>query len=167
MSQKAPKQTDTVESILENGETDHLEPESDSINEQLNQLQEKLQSAKDSELRSKADYQNLVRRTQEERSKLIKMASLQFVESLLQPLDHLRLAAEHIQDPGLEMVVKQLWQVLEDNGVKALDIVGKKFDENQMEVVEKEGDGDIVKKIVTQGYTLNGEVIRHAKVVVG
>jgi len=133
---------------------------------ELENLELQLSEARDSELRTKADYQNLVRRTQEQQARMVKLASLSFVESLLEPLDHLRLAAEHISDPGLEMVVKQLWQVLQENGVQPLDIVGQKFDEKLMEVVDKEGEGDTVKKIISQGYTLNGEVIRHAKVVV-
>lgn len=132
-----------------------------------NTLQLQLIEAREAELRCKADYQNLVRRTQDERSKQVKLASLNLVESLLEPLDHLRLATEHINDQGLTMVVKQLWEVLDSQGVQPLDVIGKKFDENLMEVVDKEGDGDTVKKIISQGYTLNGEVIRHAKVVVG
>lgn len=133
---------------------------------ELERLQAEVIQARESELRSKADYQNLVRRTQDERSKMAKFATLQLVESLLEPLDHLRLAAEHVQDQGLEMVVKTLWQVLEDHGVRPMDLLGKKFDESLMEVVDTEGEGQTVKKIISQGYTLNGEVIRHAKVVV-
>jgi len=168
--------TKQADKIAEPVSTEFSEPVSESENEnpvpsslqtRIEELEAELQKAREADLRSKADYHNIVRRTQEERSKLIKLASLGFVEGLLQPLDHLRLATEHIEDQGLQMVVTQLWQVLEENGLKVLEVMGKKFDPELMEVVEKAGDRDMVTKIVSQGYTLNGEVIRPAQVVVG
>ena len=55
--------------------------------------------------------------------------------------------------------------------VEKIKAVGEKFDVATMEVVEKPGqsksDQDlIVTKVRKNGYLLNGEVIRHAKVVV-
>ena len=138
---------------------------------ELAQLQSELQMAQEAEKRAKADYQNLVRRTQEERVQLIKLATLTFVQDILQPLDHLSLAAQQLKDPGLDIVVSQFWQVLTDHGLQELRPVGQKFDHNSMEVVETEPDAAedqaVVVKVVNAGYQLNGSVIQHAKVVVG
>jgi len=123
--------------------------------------------ARGREQRALADYQNLVRRTREDRSKVAKIAGRDFIESLLEPFEHLSLAAEQLKDPGINMVVTELWQALASQGLQEIEAMGKKFDVNTMEVVERVGDGDIVVKVIRRGYMLNGEVIQHAKVVVG
>lgn len=152
-------------------------PQQDVAEEQVQEqdlvveLQEKITVAQEAERRARADYQNLVRRTQDERAMLIKLATKSFVGDLLQPLSHLTLAATQIKDKGLDMVVGQLWQTLENQGLKEINPVGKKFDLETMEVVDREEGVDenegVVTKVVKTGYTLNGEVIEHAKVVIG
>ncbi len=134
------------------------------MTEQLDRLKEQL-------LRSQADYQNLVRRGQEDRARFAKLATQDLVEALLQPLDHLEMAASQLSDPGLDMVVHQFQQVLNQFGVEEIECLGEEFDPIFMEVVEnKAADSSqqaVVKKVVSKGYKLNGVVIRHAKVVVG
>ncbi len=144
----------------------------DELGQQLQQLQDELQKARQSEIRAMADYQNLVRRTQEERVKMMKFASLSVVGGLLQPLDHLFLAKEQLKDQGLNMVYQQFVTALQNEGLEEVDVMGKEFDPETMEVVNKEAvedgkqDGKVV-KVAQRGYRLNGDVIRHAKVVVG
>lgn len=141
------------------------------LQQQLEELQKQLQQAQEAEKRAMADYQNLVRRTQEERAHLIKLATKSLVGDLVQPLDHLSLAAQQIKDKGLDMVISQLWHVLEDHGLKEIRPLGEKFDLSTMEVVDKEADVTdeeaVVVKVVKTGYMLNGEVIQHAKVAMG
>ncbi len=135
--------------------------------DEVTQLQEQVIQAKEALLRSQADYQNLLRRTQEERSRLIKMSTQELMSDLLQPLDHLSLAAAELKDQGLDMTIKQFWQTLSGYGLQEIEVMGKPFDVNLMEVVDRKGDGEIVTKVVKRGYTLHGEVIQHAKVIVG
>lgn len=134
-------------------------------------LKMELKQAQENERRARADYQNLVRRTQDERAQLIKLATKSFVADLLQPLAHLSLASQQLNDQGLNMVIQQLWQVLDTQGLKEINPLGQKFDLLTMEVVDKEEDVDenegVVVKVVKAGYSLNGEVIQHAKVVIG
>lgn len=137
------------------------------VTERIEELEVQLQQAKDRELRNLADYQNLLRRTQEERTRFIKMANRDFAEDLLQPLDHLGLAAAQINDHGLNMVIDQLWQVLRQQGLEEIQVMGKPYDPSTMEVIEKQGHDEIVISVVKKGYTLNGEVIQFAKVIVG
>ena len=133
--------------------------------EQLEKLSVELEESKNKEQRSLADYQNLVRRTREERSKIAKLAARDFVENLVQPLDHLSLASGQINDSGLSMVVDQIWKILEENGLEKMDSMGKKFDIETMEVVERGEKGEKVIKVVKDGFILNNEVIQHAKVI--
>lgn len=134
---------------------------------QVEQLQAQLTAATDREKRALADYQNLVRRTQEDRARSAKLASLEFVHSLLQPLDHLSLAAAQLQDQGLNMVVQQLWKALQEQGLEEITVLHQPFDPELMEVVDKQGEGDTVQKVVKKGYRLNGEVIQVAQVIIG
>lgn len=128
-------------------------------------LEAQLQAAQEKEKRSLADYQNLLRRTQEERLKSIKLANQMLLEELVQPLEHLEMAAQQLNDAGLNMVLGQLKKVLTEAGLAEIEVLGKEFDLDTMEVVEKQGEGNKVIKVVRKGYSLNGVVIQHAKVV--
>ena len=135
-------------------------------NEKVVELQQQLAESLEREKRVLADYQNLVKRNREERIKFLQLANQSLVETLLSPLEHLSLAAEQIEDQGLNMVIRDFWQVLEEAGIEEIYPKGKKFDLETMEVTDKEGDGETVVKVVKRGYRLNGQVIRHAKVIV-
>ncbi len=140
--------------------------------DEVAKLQEQLAQAQESERRAIADYKNLVRRTQEDRVKMAKLAALSVIESILQPLEHLYLAQEQLKDKGLQMVYQQFIEALRSEGVEEIDVMGKEFDPHAMEVVEKQAVDDEkqvgkIVKVLSRGYRLNNEVIRHAKVVVG
>lgn len=149
-----------------------------NLESRLEQLQQELEKFREREKRALADYQNLVRRQRQERSRLIKFAAQDLVKSLLQPLEHLSLAAQEIKEDGLNMVVKDLWQALEEAGLKEMRPEGKTFDLEMMEAVNnnKQDDQDEnqavkpkklkVKKVVKPGYKLNDKIIQHAKVIV-
>jgi molecular chaperone GrpE (heat shock protein) len=144
--------------------------EQDVLIEKLNVA---LELAQEKERRAVADYQNLVRRSQQERVRVAKFAALDFVETILEPLGHLSLAAAQLNDTGLNMVLGQLWASLNEAGLEEINPVGEKFTVETMEVVQvEEGDAEasnaegVVKKVILKGYKLNGEVIRHAKVTI-
>lgn len=144
----------------------------DEHQKEVEELLRQLDEAKDKERRALADYHNLQRRTQEDRLKMVKLAAGSVMESILQPLEHLFLAKEHLQDSGLQMVYQQFQDALRGEGLEEIDALGKEFDPQTMEVVEKQAVDDHkqvgkVVKVTSRGYRLNGEVIRHAKVIVG
>ncbi|NCO11954.1 MAG: nucleotide exchange factor GrpE [Candidatus Pacebacteria bacterium CG_4_10_14_3_um_filter_34_15] len=160
----ADKKVDKI--VNEAAKDDSVKTENVEITqEELMELIKQLADSRDKEQRALADYQNLVRRTQDERSKIARLAAKDFVEDLIQPLAHLSLASEQINEVGLNTVVSQLWQVLEQNGLKKIDCLNKKFDIELMEVIDKGKKGNKVVKIVKDGYILNNEVIQHAKVI--
>jgi molecular chaperone GrpE len=133
----------------------------------LAQAQAEQTAATEREKRALADYQNLVRRSQEDRLRVAKLAGAEVVGALLEPLDHLGLAATQLKDKGLDMVVGEFWQVLGEIGLAEIPVMGLPFDLSTMEAVERTGKGEKVTQVVKKGYTLNGEVIQHAKVVLG
>ncbi|HSW89247.1 MAG TPA: nucleotide exchange factor GrpE [Patescibacteria group bacterium] len=118
--------------------------------------------------RALADYQNLERQTHEGQIRFAKLATQGFVEELLQPYEHLQLAAKHLQDKGLEMVINQFKQVFESQGLVEINPLGKPFDAGSMEVIEtKGGKENEVLEVASVGFELNGIVVKHARVVVG
>lgn len=123
--------------------------------------------AKDKEQRAIADYQNLIRRTREERAKVSRFAAQSLIEDLIEPLEHLTLASNQLNDAGLAMVKNQLWQSLSQHGLEEINPIGQKFDLETMEAVEKQSAGEIVISVTRSGFKLNDEVIRHAKVILG
>lgn len=155
---------------------DELEQSEESdcaeLEAEVEKLQEEVQKAQDEARRALADYQNVVRRSQEERSKIVKLAAKDVVLAILLPLDHLNLAKEQLKDHGLNMVYQQFQQALLSQGAQEIDAMGQPFDENKMEVVDKRPVTDplqenVVIGVTQRGYTLHGEVIRHARVVIG
>ena len=147
-------------------------PKLEELETQLAQAQEEARSAQESERRAIADYQNLMRRTQDDRIKMVKLAGRSVIESLLQPFEHLHMATQQLKDQGLNMVYQQFQQALEQEGLEEIPVMGKEFDPHVMEVIDKQlvddpSQVDKVVKVTQRGFTLNGEVIQHAKVILG
>ena len=118
--------------------------------------------------RALADYQNLERRVEEERRLLGALSSAILIEKFLPVLDNLESAQSHLSDPGLEIVIKQFKDILNQEGVEEIQTEGQTFDPNMheaVEVAEGENDNTIV-KTVRKGYKINNKVLRPAQVVV-
>lgn len=135
------------------------------------QQQDKLHQLSEQIKRVQADYQNLQRRTYQEKQQAVKFANQDLLEDLLQPLEHLSLAARELQNQGLDMVVAQLWNVLEAHGLKEISVLGKPFDVTCMEAVEAESAQDsetgVVTAVIRKGYSYQDKVLQHAKVSIG
>lgn len=132
-------------------------------------LQAQLDQSEEKYRRALADYHNLQQRSQTERLQFIQLANKDLITALLEPLDFLETATQHIDDQGLQMVIDRFHQVLIEKGLEEIQVKpGQQFDENLMEAVDTaEGKENTVIDVKQRGYKLNGIVIRHAKVVVG
>lgn len=118
--------------------------------------------------RALADYQNLEKRGQAEKASLIRFANEELILKLLPVLDSLEKAAEHLTNKGLDLILKQLRQVFEEEGLEEIVCLNQKFDPSFsecLEVIPAENE-DLVAEIIQKGYKLNGRVIRPAKVKV-
>lgn len=120
--------------------------------------------------RALADYDNLRRRTEEEKSLWIKFASTTIITKLLTILDMIEKAQEHLKDQGLAIATLEFKKVLNEEGVvEILPKVGDEFDHELHEVIETvEGkDKNKISEIVVPGWKYNdGQVLRYAKVKV-
>lgn len=153
---------DTKEAVIE---------ESKEVNEEFEALKTLASQLENNYKRALADYQNLQRRTQEEKSEWIRMANREMILKLLPVLDTLMLAAKHLQDKGLALSINQFFQVLEDEGVIKIEVLGKAFDPHTMEAVTtQESGGDKKGKVIEEvrtGFMFGDYVLRAAQVIVG
>ncbi len=125
-------------------------------------------------LRALADYQNLEKRTQQEKQQIRKYAAETMTARLLPALDTLMKASKHVKDTGLEIALKELYAVLSEQGVEKIEVIGKPFNPHQMECIEVValpaqvgGTDNIVVEESLPGYRLHDKILRVAQVKVG
>lgn len=135
---------------------------------QLEALQKQVDEWKGKYLRALADYHNLEKRSQEEKSGVHAFAAEMVLVKLLPIVDTLERAQEHLKDVGLGLAIKELELYLSAHSVKKLFVVGTSFDPGSMECIEVvDGQDNTVIAELRSGYTLHGKVIRVAQVKVG
>jgi len=119
-------------------------------------------------LRSLADYQNLEKQTAAWKDEFVKFANQGLITKLLEILDDLEKAQEHLKDDGLQIIIDKLKNVLNNSGLEEISVENCDFNPETMEVIQTENGEDEhkVAKILQKGYILNGRVIRPAKVSV-
>lgn len=118
--------------------------------------------------RALADYQNLEKRTEEEKKEWILSGNRNLILNLLPVLDNLFLAQKHIQDAGLDLSVKKFIEILENEGVKKIETDGLEFNPNTMECVSvQEGEKNRILEEVRPGFIMNERILRPAQVIVG
>jgi molecular chaperone GrpE (heat shock protein) len=120
--------------------------------------------------RALADYDNLSKRVDRERTDLCRIASVGVIVKLLPVLDGLEIAQEHLKDQGLAISVGEFKKVLNEEGLSEIKPkVGELFDEQTMEAIEVvsgASDNTIAELVLTGWKFDDGTVVRHAKVKV-
>jgi molecular chaperone GrpE len=122
--------------------------------------------------RMKAELENSRARLEREHARSVELASERLVKKLLPILDNLERALEADGDvkEGVEATREQLVGILIQEGLNPLNSEGQNFNpavhEALMSKPSDEHEEDAVIQTLERGYTLNGKVIRPAKVVV-
>jgi molecular chaperone GrpE len=166
------------------GEEQEEQPKSE---EQMELLKEALETEKKrseeylSQLKyAQADIENLKKRFDRQISEVKEYANERIITELLDIVDELELAIESGRSSGsaealiqgVEMTLKKLRKILENEGVMPIECLGEPFDPSKHSAVaktEKEGvDGCKIVEEVRKGYTMREKVIRPSivKVVV-
>jgi molecular chaperone GrpE len=135
--------------------------------------------AQEKYLRTYADFENYRKRTQRDLADFRKYANEQLAAEFLTVVDHLGLALKHATEAGeagqglregVELVYKQIRDVLEKYGVKPFASEGEKFDPAKHDAVMQEATDRVPENTVVQvfqeGYLYHDKVLRHAKVSV-
>ena len=172
------KATEAEEDTQESEETSE-EAAEDSGKESGEENEEVKDEGKEEEgelryLRLMADFQNYKKRVEKEKRDLYSYANEKIMTDLLTVMDNFERALEHDADEnfkeGIEMIFKQLSDVLEKDGLAEIPALGEEFDPNVHSAVMTEETEDYesgkVSGVMQKGYTLNGKVIRPAMVKV-
>ena len=126
-------------------------------------------------LRLMADFQNYKKRVEKEKTDLYSYANEKLITEMLDVIDNFERALEHDDGDdgfkeGMEMIFKQLSDVLEKAGLAEIPALGEEFDPNFHNAVmteeTEEYESGKVSGVMQKGYTLNGKVIRPSMVKV-
>lgn len=159
------------------------------MEENENEIKEEIQENISSEMVSKADFdelddrykrvlaefENFKKRSNKERELLYGSVMSDVMTGILPVLDNLENAAKvETQDEnfkqGVELVLKQLQDLLKAKGVEEIKTIGENFDPSLHEAVSSVQDPSKGVQEITleyrKGYKYGSKVIRHSMVVV-
>jgi len=152
--------------------------EVDRIKEELEAEREASRDYRDRWLRARADFANYKRRNEQEQQELIRFGNAALIAQLLPVLDDFERAMVTVPPDlmgfswiqGVRLIQRKLEAILEQQGMKAMEVVGKPFDPTKHEAVlyeesERYEDGQIIAEF-QKGYTLHDRILRPALVKV-
>lgn len=144
--------------------------------DQLHLLQEQVKEKENKYLYLYAEFDNFKKRAAKERADLLKFGWEPVASDLLEVVDNLERALQHVPHGtdknlmmGLEMVLNQFRGIMQKQGVQMIEASDKAFDPNLHEAVSEEDSqlpAGMVVKEHSRGYTLHGRLLRPARVVV-
>lgn len=149
--------------------------EAPSLEEQIKKLLEEKQALYDQLLRRQADFENYRKRTEREQREFRQYTEAALVESLLPVLDAFERAlaapgSENAEEyrKGVELIYKQLFDILARAGLKPVEAVGKPFDPHYHHAVERvetaeHPDHEVLGEL-QRGYLLKDRLLRPALV---
>ena len=148
----------------------------EQLEEQIRLKDEEILKQKDTFLREKAELENFKKRLTKEKEDFVQFANERLLKELLQIEDNLERAMaapnatlESLKE-GVEMIQKQFKDFLKNQKVEAIEALGKPFDPNLHEVLNQqeseEHEENTVIEEYSKGFTLNGRILRSAKVVI-
>lgn len=175
---EAEEKKDEKKGFLKRGNKDKARIE--ELEKKTAELEEKVAKDRDDYIRLMAEFDNFRRRTSQEKLELVSMASTDTIKGLLPVLDDCERALKVLMESndsdaakeGTELIYNKLMSYLKTKGLAVIEAMNQTFDTDlheavaQFPVQDEEQKGKVF-DVVQTGYTLNGKVIRFAKVVVG
>jgi molecular chaperone GrpE len=170
----------TENSTPESNDSGKNDTETSSNEQQIIELEKKIAEEKDKYLRLYSEFDNYRKRSVREKGELIKTAGEDFFKAILPVIDDFERAlkaADKTGDintiaEGVQLIYSKLKSTLKQKGLEEMEASGKTFDADVMEAITSipAPNDDLKGKVVDEiekGYSLNGKVIRYAKVVIG
>lgn len=143
---------------------------------ELEKVKKQLEEEKDRCLRLNAEFENQRKRLQKEKEEFVKYANEKLIIEFMDIMESLERGLENTKGSnnkdklihGLELIYKQLKNVLEKNGLAPIKALGEKFDPYKHEAMmqtpsDDNKEGTILEEFA-RGYMLNNKVIRYSKV---
>lgn len=151
----------------------------EAVIDTIESLQMKINELNDKHIRLFAEFDNFRKRTRQEKFDLLQNASSQTIVDLLPVLDDFERGLSNMEGAtdlqsvkeGVILIYNKLSKVLKQKGLEPLESINQPFDTDYHEAITRIEAGEEKKGLVVdeveKGYSLNGKVIRFAKVVVG
>jgi molecular chaperone GrpE len=141
------------------------------------QLIAELEDYKNRYLRTQADFDNFRRRSRQEKEEFAAYANAKLIEEFLPVLDTFEMALKSSENTdvktllaGVEMVYRQMTNVLQNYGLQPIEALGQPFDPNLhegiMQVESADHPSNTVVEELRKGYRLREKVIRPSMVKV-
>jgi len=177
IEKKQPKQAEK-ESKTEKAQPKKAD-KSVELQKKVDELGDKLSKEHDDYVRLMAEFETFRRRSAEDRLNLVSSAAADTIKGLLPVLDDCERAmsilaesSDKAAQEGTALIYNKLMEYLKTRGLSVIEAKGAKFDTDFHEAVTQfpaadESQKGFVIDVVQTGYTLNGKVLRYAKVVVG
>jgi molecular chaperone GrpE len=156
--------------------------EPDTMRKEIADLESVVGLLKDQLLRKAAEFENYRKRVENENESFRKYAGESVITKILPVLDdfersmkaHQAAGQKQVDDGGfmrgMELILNKLKRILELQGLKHFDVVGKPFDPEYhdalMQVHRDTVPAHTVIEEVERGYMLHDKVLRHARVIV-
>lgn len=158
MTKKDTQKIDDIENTEEQTKED----------QRIAELEAQVEEAENKYRRALADYQNLQKRSLEDRQEWIRSANRDLLLRILTVFDTLVLAYQHLQDKNLQVSIDHFLDILKSEGVVKIETIGKDFDPGQMEAISTvEGEEGKVVAEIRAGFLLHEKLLRAAQVAVG
>ena len=159
---------------------DPLEEAIARVQELEAQLAETAKKEQDLLLRTRAEIDNIRRRTEQDVEKAHKFALEKFAKDILNTIDNLERALAtpaNIEDEsikalfdGVELTLKELLATVARFGVEPVGVVGEVFNPDLHQAISMQPtdgfESNQITTVLQKGYLLNGRVIRPAMVMV-
>lgn len=152
--------------------------EIEKLNAEIEALKNENLKIRDDYLRARADMENTKRRLNDEAIQNRKYASMKLVEALVNPVDMLvKVCSAEQTNPelnnfliGFKMISNQIVDILQGDGLKEIDALGKEFDPNIHHAISKERkegvEPNMVIEVLQVGYKYKDRLVRPAMVKV-
>ena len=147
------------------------------LEKQLESVRKEKEEIYDRLLRKHADFENLRKRLEKEKKEFHQFALSDIMGELIFILDNFERAISHSDEAGnpeyrkgVELIYRQLKDLLEKRGLRAIESEGKKFDPNFHEAVAREERNDLEEGTILEelqrGYFFHNRLLRPAMVKV-
>ncbi len=157
------------------GETEE-KTEEETLEEKLIKAEEQVKEAQDKWLRQLAEFENFRKRTNQEKQGMYNNGVRDTIEKFLPVVDNFERAVAATEDKesstykGIEMILKQMLEVMASVGVEEIPAEGEPFDPNVhaavMHIEDESCDENVVVEVFQKGYRHGEKVIRPAMVKV-
>lgn len=150
--------------------------EEETLEEKLIKAEEQVKEAQDKWLRQLAEFENFRKRTNQEKQGMYNNGVRDTIEKFLPVVDNFERAVAATEDKesstykGIEMILKQMLEVMASMGVEEIPAEGEPFDPNVhaavMHIEDESCDENVVVEVFQKGYKHGDRVIRPSMVKV-